>query len=123
MHYFSFEFIRVNNAATAKADRAATIIYALKGIELKPIVATIPDTNITIIFLNFLKSLINRAKNVNEIVKLNPNSSGTTEPKTIPRIVDICQIVQQVKPAPNKWKCLFSFLRLFLKYVFETAKA
>ena len=102
MHYFSFEFIRVNNAATANADRAATIIYALKGIELKPIVATIPDTNITIIFLNFLKSLINKAKNVNEIVKLNPNSSGTTEPKTIPRIVDICQIVQQVKPAPNK---------------------
>ena len=53
----------------------------------------------TIIFLNFLKSLINRAKNVNEIVKLNPNSSGTTEPKTIPRIVDTCQIVQQVKPS------------------------
>ena len=102
MHYFSFELIRVNNAANANADRAATIIYALKGIELKPIVATIPDTNITIIFLNFLKSLINKAKNVNEIVKLNPNSSGTTDPKTIPRIVDICQIVQQVKPAPNK---------------------
>ena len=102
MHYFSFEFIRVNKAATDNADRAATIIYALKGIMLKPIVATIPDTNITMIFLYFLKSLINNAKNVNEIVKLNPNSSGTTEPKTIPKMVDICQIVQQVKPAPNR---------------------
>ena len=66
-------------------------------------VATIPDTNITIIFLNFLKSLINKAKNVKEIVKLKPNYSGTTDPKTIPKIVEICQIVQQVKPAPNKW--------------------
>ena len=53
-------------------------------------------------FLNFLKSLINKARNVKEIVKLKPNSSGTTEPKIIPKTVDICQIVQQVKPAPNK---------------------
>ena len=113
MHYFFLESIKVNNVATPNADRAATIIYALKEIKLKPIVATIPDTNMTIIFLNFLKSSINRAKNVNEIVKLNPNSSGTTDPKTIPRIVDTCHIVQHVKPAPNKWKCLFSFLRLF----------
>ena len=81
---------------------AATIIYAWNGIILYPIVATIPDTSITIIFLNFLKSLINKAKKVKEIVKLKPNSSGTTDPKTIPKIVDICQIVQQVKPAPNK---------------------
>ena len=66
-------------------------------------VATIPDTSITITFLNFLKSLINKARKVKEIVKLNPNSSGTTDPRTIPKIVDICQIVQQVKPAPNKW--------------------
>ena len=51
----------------------------------KPIVATTPDTNITIIFLNFLKSLINKAKNVKEIVKLKPNSSGTTDPRTIPK--------------------------------------
>ena len=102
MHHFSFENNSVNKAATINADSAATIIYALKGIKLKPTVATIPDTNITIIFLNFLKSLINKAKNVKEIVKLKPNSSGTTEPKTIPKIVDICQIVQQVKPAPNK---------------------
>ena len=102
MHYFFLISVKVNNAATVKADSAATIIYALKGIELKPIVATIPDTNITIIFLNFLKSLINKAKNVKEIVKLKPNSSDTTEPKTIPKIVDICQIVQQVKPLPNK---------------------
>ena len=61
-----------------------------------------PDTNITIIFLNFLKSLINNARNVKEIVKLNPNSSGTTDPKDIPKIVEICQTVQQAKPAPNK---------------------
>ena len=53
-------------------------------------------------FFNFLKSLINKARNVKEIVKLKPNSFGTTEPKIIPKIVDICQIVQQVKPAPNK---------------------
>ena len=66
-------------------------------------VATIPDTNITIIFLNFLKSLINKATNVKEIVKLRPNSSGTTDPTTLPQIVHICPIVQQVKPAPNKW--------------------
>ena len=39
---------------------------------------------------------------IKEIVKVKPNSSGTTEPKTIPKIVDICQIVQHVKPAPNK---------------------
>ena len=102
MHYFFLISVKVNNAATVKADSAATIIYALKGIKLKPTVATIPDTNITIIFLNFLKSLINKAKNVKEIVKLKPNSSGTTEPKTIPKIVDICQITQQVNPAPNK---------------------
>ena len=69
---------------------------------MKPIVATMPDINITTIFLNFLKSLISKAKNVKEIVKLKPNSSGTTEPKTIPKTVDICQIIQQVKPAPNK---------------------
>ena len=66
-------------------------------------VATIPDTSITITFLNFLKSLINKARKVKEIVKLNPNSSGTTDPRTIPKIVEICQIVQQVNPAPNKW--------------------
>ena len=65
-------------------------------------VATIPDTSITITFLNFLKSLINKARKVKEIVKLNPNSSGTTDPRTIPKIVEICQIVQQVNPAPNK---------------------
>ena len=62
-----------------------------------------PDTNITIIFLNFLKSLINKAKKVKEIVKLKPSSSGTTDHKTMPKIVDICQIVQQVNPAHNKW--------------------
>ena len=56
-------------------------------------VATIPDTSITITFLNFLKSLINKARKVKEIVKLNPNSSGTTDPRTIPKIVEICQIV------------------------------
>ena len=38
-----------------------------------------------------------------QIVKPKPNSSGTTEPNTMPKIVDICQIVQQVKPAPNRW--------------------
>ena len=65
-------------------------------------VATIPDASITIRFLNFLKSLINKARKVNEIVKLNPNSSGTTDPRTIPKIVEICQIIQQVNPAPNK---------------------
>ena len=65
-------------------------------------VATIPDTSITITFLNFLKSLINKARKVKEIVKLNPNSSGTTDPRTIPKIVEICQIVQQVNPAPNR---------------------
>ena len=65
-------------------------------------VATIPDASITITFLNFLKSLINKARKVNEIVKLNPNSSGTTDPRTIPKIVEICQIIQQVNPAPNK---------------------
>ena len=82
---------------------AATIIYAWNGIALYPIVATMPDTSITIIFLNFLKSLINKAKKVKEIVKLKPNSSGITDPRTIPKTVDICQTVQQVKPAPNKW--------------------
>ena len=64
MHYFFFESIRVISVATTKADNAAIIIYALKGIVLKPIVATIPDVNITIIFLSFLKSLISKAKNV-----------------------------------------------------------
>ena len=102
MHYFFFKSIEVNKAATIKADTAAIIMYALKGIVLKPIVATNPDTNITIIFLNFLKSPINKARNVKEIVKLKPNSSGTTEPKTMPKIVDICQIVQQVRPEPSK---------------------
>ena len=82
---------------------AATIIYAWNGIVLYPIVATMPETSITIIFLNFLKSLINKAKKVKEIVKPKPNSSGITEPRTIPKTVDICQAVQQVKPAPNKW--------------------
>ena len=70
MHYFFLIFLKVNNVATVNANNAATIIYALKGIKLNPIVATIPDTSITIIFLNFLKSLINKAKKVNEIVKL-----------------------------------------------------
>ena len=102
MHYLFFKSIEVNNAATIKADNAATIIYALKGIVLYPIVAITPDTSITIIFFNFLKSLINKAINVKEIVKLNPSSSGTMEPKTMPKIVDICQIAQQVKPEPSK---------------------
>ena len=66
-------------------------------------VATIPDTSITIIFLNFLKSLINKAKKVKEIVKLKPNSSVLTDPRTIPKTVYTCQIIQQVKPAPSKW--------------------
>ena len=50
----------------------------------------------------FNEELFNKARNVKEIVKLNPNSSGITEPKTIPKIVEICQTVQHVKPAPNK---------------------
>ena len=66
------------------------------------LVATTPDTNITIIFLRFLKSLTNKAIKVKEIVKPKPSSSGTTDPKTIPKIVEICQTLQQVKPAPNK---------------------
>ena len=102
MHYFFSKSIKANKDATIKADNAATIMYALKGIALYPMVATNPDTNITMIFLNFLKSLINKARKVKEIVKLKPNSSGITEPKTIPKIVDICQIVQQVKPEPSK---------------------
>ena len=102
MHYFFLILVKVNSVATVKADNAETIIYALKGIKLNPTVATIPDTSITIIFLSFLKSLINKAKKVNEIVKLKPSSSGTTEPNTMPKIVDICQITQHVKPAPNK---------------------
>ena len=102
MHYFLLVSVKVNNVATIKADNAETIMYALKGIKLNPMVAIIPETSITIIFLNFLKSLINKAKKVKEIVKLKPNSSGTTDPKTIPKIVDICHIVQHVKPAPNK---------------------
>ena len=36
MHYLFFKSIEVNNAATIKADNAATIIYALKGIKLNP---------------------------------------------------------------------------------------
>ena len=95
--------MNVNNVAISKAAMAATIIYAWNGIILYPIVATIPDTSITIILLNFRKSLISKAKKVKEIVKLKPSSSGTTDPKTMPKIVDICQIVQQVNPAPNKW--------------------
>ena len=62
-------------------------------------VATIPDASITITFLNFLKSLINKARKVNEIVKLKPNSSGTTDPRTIPKIVEICQISPTSKPS------------------------
>ena len=103
MHYFLSTPVKFNKTATVKAVSAATIMYALKGIMLKPIVATNPDTNITMIFLNFLKSLISRARNVKEIVKLKPSSSGTTEPRTIPKIVDICQIVQHVNPEPSKW--------------------
>ena len=102
MHYLFLDSVNINNEATINADNADTIMYALKGIVLYPIVAMIPDINITIIFLNFLKSFMSKAKNVKEIVKLKPNSSGTTEPKTIPKIVEICQIVQQVKPEPSK---------------------
>ena len=102
MHYFLLVSVKVNNVATINADNAETIMYALKGITLNPMVAIIPETSITIIFLNFLKSLINKAKKVKEIVKLKPNSSGTTDPKTMPKIVDTCQIIQHVKPAPNK---------------------
>ena len=34
MHYFFSKSLKVNKAATIKADSAATIIYALKGIIL-----------------------------------------------------------------------------------------
>ena len=36
---------------------------------------------------NFLKSLINNAKKVNGIAKLKPSFSGTTDPKTIPKML------------------------------------
>ena len=61
-----------------------------------------PDTKITITFINFLKSLINNAKKVNGIANVNPSLSGITDPKIIPINVVISQIVQHVTPAPNK---------------------
>ena len=103
MHYFLLNFIFVKKAATNNADNAATIIYALKGIKWYPKVAIKPDTNITITFLIFLKSLISKARKVMGIANFNPNSSGTIDPKNIPPKVEICQIVQQVTPPPNKW--------------------
>ena len=102
MHYFLFKFKLFKKAATNKADKAATMIYALKGIKLYPKVAIKPDTNITITFLNFLKSLINRARNVIGIANFRPSSSGIIDPNAMPAKVENCQIVQQVKPDANK---------------------
>ena len=50
MHYFLLVSVKVNNVATIKADNAETIMYALKGITLNPMVAITPETSITIIF-------------------------------------------------------------------------
>ena len=48
--------------------------------------------------MNFLKSLTNSAKNVKGTAKLKPSFSGIKEPKTIPKKVVVCHIIQQVAP-------------------------
>ena len=53
--------------------------------------------------LDFLNSLTNKLMKVNGMVKLKPNSSGTIAPKTIPKIVESCQVTHKPKPEPNKW--------------------
>ena len=65
-------------------------------------IAKIPETKITIKWSDFLNSWIIKDKNVNEIAKDRPNSSGTIEPKKIPINDDICQTNHSVKPEPNK---------------------
>ena len=67
-----------------------------------PKVAILPEIIITITLINLLKSFTNNARKVNGMAKVRPSFSGNTEPKIIPRNVVICQIVQQVVPAPNK---------------------
>ena len=69
MHYFFFKSIKVINTATIKADSAATIIYALNGIALQPIVAIIPDElglsfTISLTFLALLINDFRKFKNV-----------------------------------------------------------
>ena len=69
---------------------------------LYPIVATKPETIITITFINFLKSLTRSAKNVRGTAKLKPSSSGIVDPKIIPKNVVLCHITQHVIPPPIK---------------------
>ena len=75
--------------------------------KLYPNVATDPETIMTTIFIIFLKSFTNKAIKVKGTAKLNPNSSGIADPKTMPKNVVICQITPQVNPPPIRWKCLF----------------
>ena len=49
--------------------------------------ATKPETSITITFINFLKSLTNKAKNVKGTAKLSPSFSGIAAPSIIPKNV------------------------------------
>ena len=56
------DFVKI--IATVKPLTAATITYALKGIISYPNVAIKPEIIITITFINFLRSLTIRAKNV-----------------------------------------------------------
>ena len=55
MYYFFLILRFVRSAATNNAKHAATIMYALNGIILYPIVAIKPDTIITITFFCFFK--------------------------------------------------------------------
>ncbi len=64
--------------------------------------ATKPETSITITFINFLKSLTNKAKNVKGTAKLRPSFSWIAAQSIIPKNVVDCQITQQVAPPPNK---------------------
>ena len=82
LYYSLFFFLNlVKLKATSKLTEAATITYALKGIIWYPKVAIVPETKITITFINFLKSLTNKAKNVKGIAKVKPNFSGIIEPR------------------------------------------
>ena len=77
-------------------------MYELNGILYK-IKALTPETIITITWSIFLRSWTIIAIKVNGIANFKPNSSGIKDPKIIPNIVEICQLIQRVIPAPIIW--------------------
>ncbi len=66
-------------------------------------IAKIPEVIATIKWSIFLISTIIKEIKVKGTANAKFNSFGMTSPKTIPAIVESCQINHNVNPDPNKW--------------------